>query len=154
MRQRNVKRIKWRPAQCEQRALDSCLAEGLVSFEEIDENEAQVEQDSNQTQNSDNASAEKADMSTNQDFAVYDRQTQNSDDDSAEKAELSPNQDFDVSAWQNFKLHASLYEGIKDLKFGTPTEVQSHALLAGIRDCLDVIGAAETVHRVGWSRHF
>lgn len=50
-----------------------------------------------------------------------------------------------MSEWRNLFVPDVLIETLEELKFVTPTPIQSLAIPSAIRDHMDILGAAETV---------
>lgn len=53
-------------------------------------------------------------------------------------------EEADVSTWSEYRLHPKLIDGIRHLKFTTPTEIQKQAIPVALAS-KDVVAAAETV---------
>ena len=53
-----------------------------------------------------------------------------------------------MSAWQEFKLHPKLVDGLQFMKYTVPTDIQKSAIPVALAR-KDIIAAAETVWREG-----
>jgi hypothetical protein len=65
------------------------------------------------------------------------------------KAPGRQHQRVDVRAWYPFRLHKTILGALSGLGFGAPTHIQAECIPAAVRDRRDIIGAAQTVSRLG-----
>jgi len=63
---------------------------------------------------------------------------------SLSKDENEDDDEFDMSQWVEFGLHEEVMEGLKGLRFVSPTSIQRLVLPKAIRGGMDIFGAAET----------
>lgn len=57
----------------------------------------------------------------------------------------------DMSNWEDCFVPDVIVKALEDLKFATPTPIQSLAIPSAIRDHRDILGAAETVSLINLS---
>ncbi len=62
----------------------------------------------------------------------------------AAEPELPPLTDEEVEDWKPYDLHPLLLQGIKAMRFRSPTPIQAACILPSYRDWKDVVGAAQT----------
>ncbi|KAI9105268.1 P-loop containing nucleoside triphosphate hydrolase protein [Phlyctochytrium arcticum] len=88
--------------------------------------------------------AKKAESSAKESASLEEPVKEAAEHTDAAPQECEEEPEFDISAWRAFGFAEPLIQGIQDLRFSTPTEIQSKVIPVALSGKRDIIGAAQT----------